>query len=337
MNDKLLSLLYHLGVVKYLRKKKINAAKNSISILSLHRVSPEKDPCWQPLTPRNFETLLQYVRQHYDIIRLSDVEKLPKKAKKPTLVLSFDDGYKDFMDYALPLLQKYELPCNHNFVIDCLEQNATIWTQRLNHIFNHLFAQKKITTFYTAQQNPLHVDFSKTNWYSLYIQLFQQLLKTPYTERILQIQTWEEDFKLPPLQTNMMNWADLAACQASQLVEIGSHTYSHDSMISLIDSPQILRQEVEASKKMLETKLNTTINIFSLPNGQTHPIVTAAAKAAGYKILLEVGNQLNWLDSSADFMQMQTYQRLNIINEDRAAMLLRIEFFQPRMQQLLRR
>ena len=218
-----------------------------------------------------------------------------------------------------------------------LEQNATIWTQRLNAIFNHLFAQKKTATFYTAAQNPVDIDFKKANWYSLYIQLFQQLLKTPYKERILQIRTWEEAFGLAPLQAEMMNWADLAACQATNLVEIGSHTYSHDSMITLTDSPEILRQEVEASKKMLENQLNTPINILALPNGQGHPIVTAAAKAAGYKILLEVGNQLNWLNPSANFTQMQTYQRLNIINENRAAMLLRVEFFQPRMQQLLRR
>lgn len=315
----------------------MSAAKNSLSILSLHRVSDEQDPCWQPISPKNFEILLQYIRQHYHIIRLADVDKLPQKAKKPALVLSFDDGYKDFMNHALPLLQKYELPCNHNFVIDCLEQNATIWTQRLNAIFNHLFAQKKTATFYTPTQNPVLIDFTKANWYSLYIQLFQQLLKTPHSQRILQIRTWEEAFGLSPLQAEMMNWTDLAACQASGLVEIGSHTYSHNSMITLIDSPDILRQEVEASKKMLETQLNTPINILALPNGQGHPIVTAAAKAAGYKVLLEVGNQLNWLNSSTDFTQLQTYQRLNIINEERAAMLLRVEFFQPRMQQLLRR
>jgi peptidoglycan/xylan/chitin deacetylase (PgdA/CDA1 family) len=337
MNDKLLSLLYHLGVVKYLRGKKMSAQKSSLSILSLHRVSEAQDPCWQPLSPKNFEILLKYVRQHYNIIRLSDIANLPKKATKPALVLSFDDGYKDFMDYALPLLQKYELPCNHNFVIDCLEQNATIWTQRLNAIFNQLFAQKTKATFYTAQQSPITIDFTKSNWYSQYIQLFQQLLKTPYIERSAQIRAWEDAFNIEPHQANMMNWADLAACQASGLVEIGSHTYSHDSMITLIDSPEMLRQEVEASKKMLESRLNIPINIFALPNGQGDEKVTAAANAAGYKILLAVGGQLNWLDDSADLEQLQSYQRLNIINETRAAMLLRVEFFQTRMQQLLGR
>ena len=129
------NLLYKLGAAKILRSFK----KGELTILNLHRISPERDFFWNPITPAHFETILQYVSKYYNVISFSDIPELLKfgrTSEKPYLILSFDDGYHDFIEYALPLLTKYNLPSNHNIVNSCANNNTAIWTQRLNNIFN---------------------------------------------------------------------------------------------------------------------------------------------------------------------------------------------------------
>ena len=42
-------------------------------------------------------------------------------------MITFDDGYRDFVFYALPILKKYDLPCIHSVVYECVDQNSQIW------------------------------------------------------------------------------------------------------------------------------------------------------------------------------------------------------------------
>src|SRR5689334_14309883 len=106
--------------------------QNSLTVLSLHRISPDIDFFWQPIHPDTFDQLLKYVKKHYEVICFRDLNSLPKTNARPYLILSFDDGYYDYIEYALPLLKKNNLPSNHNLVVSCLESNQLIWTQRLN-------------------------------------------------------------------------------------------------------------------------------------------------------------------------------------------------------------
>ena len=107
MKDALLKLLYQLGLPSLLRTKK----KGTLTVLCLHRISDDRDFFFNPIKVRTFEMLLEYLNKHYSIVPFSE---LKKTTSKPKLVLSFDDGYYDFIENALPLLIKKGIPSNHN-------------------------------------------------------------------------------------------------------------------------------------------------------------------------------------------------------------------------------
>lgn len=109
--DKLISLF----IQKILR----TGDYNRIPILMYHSVTTSISRTGNPyfcteITPETFKNQLSYLKENgYDVIQLSQVPILTKNKFKDLgkkAVITFDDGYKDFFIYALPILREYKYP-----------------------------------------------------------------------------------------------------------------------------------------------------------------------------------------------------------------------------------
>lgn len=90
-----------------------------IPILMYHYISvppPDADKYRLDLsvTPANFDAQMEYLASEgYHPVRLSDVAEFLRNGKPLPLnpiVITFDDGYADNHQYALPILKKYKFP-----------------------------------------------------------------------------------------------------------------------------------------------------------------------------------------------------------------------------------
>lgn len=86
--------------------------KGGLRVLTYHRVRPDADDP-RSVTPQRFREHLQLLRTHWRVVSLSEVlqaiegnKPLPDRA----VLLTFDDGYADLYEYALPLLQEFCCP-----------------------------------------------------------------------------------------------------------------------------------------------------------------------------------------------------------------------------------
>jgi peptidoglycan/xylan/chitin deacetylase (PgdA/CDA1 family) len=74
------------------------------------------------VTPENFNRQMEYIRKHgYEVISLDDLvsairDKRPLRGKK--VVITFDDGYKNVLKYAYPVLKKYAFPATVFIITD---------------------------------------------------------------------------------------------------------------------------------------------------------------------------------------------------------------------------
>lgn len=186
-----------------------------------------------------------------------------KTSTRPLLILSFDDGYYDFMEYALPVLRKYKVTANHNLVIDCLTSNKVIWTQRLGFIFNH-FLDKNLNPELSLKGKVLETKSFK-NLMQLYFFIYKQLLLCNHQTRDEFLVDLESRFDVPG-KARMMDWNDAAECLKNG-VEIGSHSYTHD-VLSVIQGEVELNKEFLDSRRILSERLSTEIDAFAFPNGQ---------------------------------------------------------------------
>jgi peptidoglycan/xylan/chitin deacetylase (PgdA/CDA1 family) len=80
------------------------------SVLVYHSISspPEPLPADADISPGRFEQQLRWLSRHRQVVTLD--ETLRSAASRRLVAITFDDGYRDNLTAALPLLERFQLP-----------------------------------------------------------------------------------------------------------------------------------------------------------------------------------------------------------------------------------
>jgi peptidoglycan/xylan/chitin deacetylase (PgdA/CDA1 family) len=101
-----------------------------------HRVRPDPGEAFAPnagleITPAFLDQLLIHLRaQGYDVISLDaalGILRSQEAPPKPFVVLTFDDGYRDLVDHALPILERHAAPFTAYATAGFADHNARLW------------------------------------------------------------------------------------------------------------------------------------------------------------------------------------------------------------------
>ena len=81
-----------------------------------HRVSDDRATPWT-ISRSAFERQINWLQAHCDLVSLAEAQRRIRSGmnRRPTVTITFDDGYADNCDFALPLLVERGIPC-HYFV-----------------------------------------------------------------------------------------------------------------------------------------------------------------------------------------------------------------------------
>jgi peptidoglycan/xylan/chitin deacetylase (PgdA/CDA1 family) len=240
-------------------------AGNELVVLNLHSVSPKGNPYWPPLNPGIFESLLVFLNKHFSVRLFNDLSG--DAADRPIAVLSFDDGYYDFIEYALPLLEKYKMKANMNIVPQCVETGRPIWNVQLYDFLN-MASERQINAIpIPGFGRKLEADSAAAKLrFGLEISRF--LKSRPRAERE---GIWEsigpflEDS--PEGSTRMMTADEIK--QISGPTEIGVHSYSHESMG--FESNDFFQDDFVKCRNYFAETLNLPLATYAFPNGSYRP------------------------------------------------------------------
>lgn len=85
-----------------------------IPVLFYHRVADTEPNDWTISTWR-FEQQIDFLRASFDVIGLDEVQRRIRHvdSRRPAVAITFDDGYAENCDFALPLLIRHQLPCTY--------------------------------------------------------------------------------------------------------------------------------------------------------------------------------------------------------------------------------
>jgi len=117
--------------------------KSYVAILVNHRVCQKIDE-WALkslfINSRNFEKQIQYLCENFRILSLFELVQSIKSGKtlpEKSVVITFDDGYKDVYLSAYPILRKYNIPATIFLVTGHITSQNPFWWDKIAYALDH--------------------------------------------------------------------------------------------------------------------------------------------------------------------------------------------------------
>jgi peptidoglycan/xylan/chitin deacetylase (PgdA/CDA1 family) len=247
-----------------------------------HRVNPQRDKLWDPMDVALFEKSISYISNTHDVVLLEDL--VGKNAKGKFATIMFDDGYKDNLEYAAPILEKYKCKASFYVVTDCIDRNEVTWTHFLDHAFQNT-KKNELTLglgFIPGElkrcSNETRIEFAA--------KLKPFLKKISHAQRIQVLNVIKETFSDIDPPKLMMNWKEVAQLKNAGHY-IGSHSVSH-AMLGTMENELDVRNELINSGTKIKDQLGYFPKTISYPVGSFNDQTKQLAKENGYEIGLAV-------------------------------------------------
>ena len=261
------------------RRLKAARASNRTIILNLHRVADDDGSDYQPLSPALFDELLAFVKREFAVTTISE---LGEKSSRPKLVLSFDDGYRDFVTTAVPILKRHGLPANQNIIPRCVVGGLP----PLNVVAQDFVgrAPKELVRRLRVPGFSAPFDSSFGQRLSLFLKMRSQAEQDRIAAELMpQFQDWAE-FRPTPMMT-------LDEVRCLQGYELGAHSYAHSSME--FETDEYLDADVVSCRNFFADKLNLPMSIYAFPNGSCRAGQAERVLGHGIDHVLLVGERFD--------------------------------------------
>ncbi len=260
-------------------------------ILTLHHVRPARGDAFQPnrlleITPEFLDATLALIkREGYDIVPLDEaLARLTSyRPSRFFVALTFDDGYRDNVEHAWPVLAKHGAPWTLFVTPGFADRTARLWWLELEEAIAALprFSVELPDGGFSARTG---MDGEKQLAFD---QLYWRLRKQPESVLLSVISGLGKQAGIDAaalVERECLPWETLRALSGAPGVTIGAHTLSHPMLAKL--PVELARGEIVDSKARLEAELGIPIRHFAYPVGDptsAGPREFALAAEAGFE------------------------------------------------------
>jgi len=263
-------------------------------ILCYHRVfQPERDPHLLSVSPEQFRQQLEVICERAEPQSLDQLLAAPARRG---VVVTFDDGYLDNLEQALPLLQQAAVPATIYIATGAIGANREFWWDDLERLILgpthlprplrlHIGGQER--EWNLAADSPsdphwsvLHPPNERNPRENVFCELHAALRPLPAAGQEAALEQLRAATGEPIAARagyRAMTAAELKKLAAEPLITLGAHTVSHPDLTGC--EPAAQEREMTESKKTLEEIIERPVAHFSYPYGEHNDQV--ADRAAG--------------------------------------------------------
>ncbi|MDX1589790.1 MAG: polysaccharide deacetylase family protein [Oleiphilaceae bacterium] len=243
--------------------------RNEPRILMYHRFSDPPVRGWT--SPAFFEAQVRHIRRHYQPMTLASLmQHRDRTGSMPphAVVVTVDDGYRDFYQLAFPILRHYGVPATLYATSGFVDQRLWLWPDKVTWLLSqvHSLAEPLQRPGFSTDPGVLTEPRRRQLWH----QLIHHLLSLPDAEKHRCIESLYRELKvsLPeqaPAGFEAMSWDQLREVQEAG-IEVGGHTQTHPSLGQVSDTQA--REEIHGCHTELIRQLGPRPRTFCYPNGQ---------------------------------------------------------------------
>lgn len=243
------------------------------AILMFHRVRPASREAFAPnggleITPEFLDLLLTRLRaEGYAIVSLDEaIARIRAGAAEaaPFVALTFDDGYRDTADVALPILEKHEAPFTVFVTTGFADRTARMWWVEMEEAIAALpcvriEAAGRLFDLPAGTPEEKQAAFEALYW----------PLRAGEEAELLRVAGALADEagveRLDLVDELCLNWCGLRKLAQHPLVTIGAHTLTHPMLAKHTDD--VARREICESKAIIERETGREIKHLAYPVG----------------------------------------------------------------------
>jgi peptidoglycan/xylan/chitin deacetylase (PgdA/CDA1 family) len=246
------------------RSRKVASCRHVI--LCYHRVGTEGLPIYSYLPPAQFEAQIRFVCKSYRVISLKQLcaEMSDSEEDRPSVTITFDDGYRDVYAHAFPILRAYGVPATVYATVSSIDAGTVPWYDRVFFALQVISGDLLEVPFELPRVYTLG---SKTERFRAALEIVGRLRRVSNETRKDLCAFLEKRCQLPQdeLAGRMLTWQQVQVMHRAGIA-FGSHTMTHPVVSQL--NPADLEFEIGDSKRLLEAKLGCPVEDFAFPFGQ---------------------------------------------------------------------
>jgi len=233
-------------------------------VLMYHRIGASENRTG--MTVDIFRQQMKMIKQSFNVITLDELVNANDNACLPrnAVVVTFDDGYHDFADYAFPVLKELDIPATLFVTTGFVEGDLWLWPDQIRYALDNT----RIREFYLPNiPKVLNIAVEPEQcWHQIadHCMVISNIEKLELIDNLFRLLDVEKPNKAPTVY-RPLTWEQIREMVAGGL-DIGSHSHSHPILTQLEGSE--LQRELFYSRSLIEKRLACNVRAFCYPNGQ---------------------------------------------------------------------
>jgi peptidoglycan/xylan/chitin deacetylase (PgdA/CDA1 family) len=296
-------------------------------ILFYHRIAePAYDPWMNAVSAATFERHLRLLKDDYRVMTLADLALAARRGRVPprAVAVTFDDGYLDNLQRALPALEAHGVPATCYVATGYVDSPRPFWWDDLEDLLAGAGERPPRLEIALGRTRVSAATASEAERRRVLTATMQPLLRRSSPAAIGRwlelLRAWAGE--IPPGGDDArrpMSGEELDRLARSELVELGAHTATHPSLLALGRRQQ--RAEIEASRRFLTERFGRPPSSFSFPFGENSVASRRLVRACGFESAVGVQGALPVTAAARRF----ELPRLMAVEEPAEALAARME------------
>jgi peptidoglycan/xylan/chitin deacetylase (PgdA/CDA1 family) len=297
------------------------------AILMLHHVRPWAGLRFAPnrlleVTPDWLADALQLVRDEgYDLVGMDEMAARITGPKRDrfAVALTFDDGYRDNVEYALPVLQRFAAPWTLYVTTGYADHSASLWWIEFEHAIRLL---DQVTLIIGGRIHD-HDTRSPEGKQGAFDDIYWALRARPEAELRAAVTRLAAQAGLegPALTRELcLGWDELRALKQEPSLTFGAHTMTHPMLAK--QPVHVAQPEIVEAKYRIEFELGVRVDHLAYPvgdAGSAGPREFELARAASFSTAVTT-RPGHVFAAHADHLQALPRVSLNGFHQNRAAL-----------------
>jgi peptidoglycan/xylan/chitin deacetylase (PgdA/CDA1 family) len=281
---------------------------HDVIAITYHRVNSDQTEggAFPGIPVSQFRAQMEWLKRNCEPIWPEQILDATRKGSRtrPAVVVTFDDGYRDYHDRAYPILRELQIPAVVFLTTAMLDDGGLIWTESIHRavmLSKHTVArlpgehtQARLYPLNSLREKIIFIRDVKA-----YLKCVANDVRKTMVENV-----WRDLGVSNPaagLDRQMLSWDEVRATLPG--THFGGHTHTHPIMSKL--TPEEIRREIELCRDRILQETGIAPKTFAYPNGRAIDFTdTAKDILREYGFTLAFSTVQGAITSSADALAL---------------------------------